>query len=214
MAVLIRRLSPERLGPYVIAGGDDNAAALRVYHWNSEVSAALAVTIGHVEVIMRNAIHENLTEWSARRFGEPRWYLDPGHLLQRRQAEVVQLARMRARQRGETPGQVVAELSLGFWRYLLANHYDSTLWRESLYRAFPGQPRRRVLHEAVEVLHRSRNRIAHHEPMFNRPIEDIHIIALEVAGWICPVSKAWIARHGRVEQMLAHDACLSLSHDA
>ena len=100
------------------------------------MSAALAKTIGHVEIILRNAIHDELT-----------------------------------------------------------------LWRQSLRRAFPGQTRRRVIQDAVEVLHLSRNRLAHHEPMFNRPIADINLTALELAGWICPVSKSWIERHcslGRV----------------
>lgn len=57
-----------------------SAAALELYVWNAEVSAALATTIGHVEVVLRNAIHENLTAWSRQRFAEPRWYLDPGDI--------------------------------------------------------------------------------------------------------------------------------------
>lgn len=69
-------------------------------------------------------------------------------------------------------------------------------------RAFPGQRRRRVIHDAVEVLHRSRNRIAHHEPMFNRPVADIHAAAVGLAGWICPISSVWIARHSRTAAVL------------
>jgi Abi-like protein len=200
MAVMTRRFSPERLAPYVVAAGSDTAAAFRLYAWNAEMSGALTTTIGHVEVVLRNAIHENLTEWSTRRFGEPRWYLDAGNLLQPRDREDIRVARRRATRQGrrtETPGGVVAELNLGFWRVLLANHYDTTLWRQALYRAFPHQSQRRIIQDAVEVLHRSRNRLAHHEPMFNRPIDDIHIIAMELAGWICPVSRAWIERHCR-----------------
>ena len=195
--VIVRRLSPERVGPYVVATGD-NAAALDLYLWNAELSAALATTIGHVEVILRNAIHENLTGWSTRRFAEPRWYLDAAHLFDPRTTDDIRTARRRAVRHGrqaETPGRVVAELNLGFWRFLLANHYDATLWRETLHLAFPGQARRRIIRDAVEVLHLSRNRLAHHEPMFNRPIDDIYVTAMELAGWICPVSRAWIVRH-------------------
>src|SRR5689334_14453672 len=111
--IMTRRLSPERLGPYVIAAGGDTAAGLDLYSWNTQVSAALATTIGHVEVVVRNAMHENLTIWSTRRFAEPRWYLDPGRLFQPRQADVVRDARRRLRGR-ESPGHVVAELTLGF----------------------------------------------------------------------------------------------------
>jgi hypothetical protein len=51
-------------------------------------------------------------------------------------------------------------------------------------------------------VHLSRNRIAHHEPMFNRPLLDIHLTALELVGWICPVSKAWIERRCPVRRVL------------
>ncbi|MBU2669813.1 Abi family protein [Actinoplanes bogorensis] len=205
-AVMTQRLSPERLRPYAIAVGGDLAASLDLYSWNTEISAALAATIGHVEVILRNAIHESLTVWSAREFSEPKWYLDAGHLLQARAIDDIRVAQRRAvrdRRHNETPGRVVAELSLGFWKYLLANHYDATLWRQALHEAFPGQERRRVIKDAIEVLHLSRNRIAHHEPMFNRPLADIQFTALELAGWICPVSRAWIERRCSVSSVLA-----------
>ncbi len=205
IAVMTRRLSPERLTPYAIAAGGDIADALELYVWNAKVSAALGATIGHVEVVLRNAVHENLTEWSVRRFGEPKWYLDVGRLLQQRAVEDIRVARQRARrggQRTETPGRVVAELNLGFWRYLLASHYDGTLWRQTLHEVFPGQSRRRIIHDAFEVLHLSRNRLAHHEPMFNRPIADIRITALALAGWVCPVSRGWIERRCSVESLL------------
>ncbi|MFF5292855.1 Abi family protein [Paractinoplanes globisporus] len=199
------RLSPERLTPYVIAGGDGAAAALDLYVWNAELAAALATTLGHVEVVLRNAIHQNLTAWSTRRFGEPRWYRDAGHLLHSRHADAIRVAQLRVSQHGrrtETPGRIVAELSFGFWRFLLTSHYDTTLWRQTLHQVFPGQRRRRVIHDAVEVLHLARNRIAHYEPMFNRPIADIQAIALEVTDWICPVTRAWIERQCRTAAVL------------
>jgi hypothetical protein len=84
---------------------------------------------------------------------------------------------------------------------LLAGHYDRTLWRNCLFRAFPGQGRRRV-HDAVQRLHHARNRLAHHEPMFNRPIAHLHQDALDVAGWICPITRSWIERHSRTTAVL------------
>ncbi|MFD0517611.1 Abi family protein [Paractinoplanes durhamensis] len=199
-----QRISPERLGPYVAASGGDISEALNLYVWNAEMTAALATTIGHVEIVLRNAVHENLKAWSTRCFAEPRWYLDVGHVLQSRATDDVRIARRRVVRdgsRAETAGLVVAELSLGFWRYLLANHYDRTLWRTTLHEVFPGRSRR-VVRDAVEVLHLSRNRMAHHEPMFNRPIADIHATAMELVGWICPVSRAWIERHCRTAETL------------
>ncbi|XVV14238.1 hypothetical protein ACQP2X_07800 [Actinoplanes sp. CA-131856] len=203
LAVLRRRLSPERLEPYLLAAGGDLAAALDLYAWNSEISAALGVTSGHVEVLLRNAMHDELVVWSTQRFGEPRWYLDPGHLLQSRALTDIRSARQRVARHGrpETPGRVVAELNLGFWRFLLASHYDRTLWRECLHRVFPGRARRQV-HDAVERLHLARNRLAHHEPMFNRPVAEIHATAVGVAAWICRTSGAWIESHSRTVSLL------------
>ncbi|MEV4344034.1 hypothetical protein AB0J83_06105 [Actinoplanes sp. NPDC049596] len=156
-----------------------------------------------MEVLLRNAMHDHLTRWSAQQFNEPRWYLDRGRLLRPRALEVIRAARVEATRHGrsETAGRVVAELSLGFWRFLLSGHYDRTLWRNCFFPVFPGQARRHV-YDAVQQLHLNRNRLAHHEPMFNRPIADIHARALDIADWICPITRAWIERHSRIDALL------------
>jgi hypothetical protein len=202
--VLQRRVSPERMAPYLASTQGDLDLAAELYAWNARLASAIGATIGHVEIILRNAIHENLTEWSAARFGEPMWYLDPGRILQARALEDVRTARRRVARSGrvETAGRVVAELNVGYWRFLLATAYDETLWRSTLYRAFPGQRRRRVVHDAATVVHLCRNRIAHHEPIFNRPVEDIRFAALALADWICPVSRAWVERQCRIATVL------------
>lgn len=208
LGVLERRLSAERLGPYRVACGGDLAAALALYEWNAEVSGALGTTLGHLEVLLRNAMHDALTTWSTARHGEPRWYLDPGGLLTADAARDVDTARRRATRDGrpETSGRVVAELTFGFWRYLVASRYERTLWLDCLRQAFPelrGRGMRRDVSNAVRDLHLARNRMAHHEPMFNRSINDLRTEALRVAGWICPVSRLWIDAQCRVPQLLA-----------
>ncbi|MDG4762245.1 hypothetical protein [Micromonospora sp. WMMD710] len=34
--------------------------------------------------------------------------------------------------------------------------------------------------------------------MFNRPVADLRATAIEVAGWLCPVTRDWIDGHCRV----------------
>ncbi|WP_207921336.1 Abi family protein [Micromonospora sp. KC721] len=213
LLVLERRWSPERLAPYRAACGGDLAAAVALYRWNAEISAALGTTLGHVEILLRNALHEELTAWSLRCYGEPRWYLDLGGVLTDEGRRDVVKARSRATRDGrpETPGRVVAELNLGFWRFLLATRYDATLWRACLHRAVSGQ-RRRTVHAAVSRLHEARNRMAHHEPMFNRPVADLRATAVEVAGWLCPVTRDWIDRACRVLPLLADRPRTVLPH--
>lgn len=207
ITVVERRLSVERVAPYRAAVGGDLAAALRLYEWNREVASAFGATLGDVEVLLRNAMHERLTEWSAARFGEPRWYLDPSNVLTITAVGDVLSARRRATAdgRAETPGRVVAELNLGFWRYLLASRYERVLWLPCLRDAFPGlrgRGLRKDLNARVAGLHFLRNRIAHHEPVHNRPLGQLWKDAMQVAEWICPVSRQWIARRCRVSGLL------------
>lgn len=51
-------------------------------------------------------------------------------------------------------------------------------------------------------LHVLRNRIAHHEPIHNRPLIELHELALTTAGWVCPVTRQWIADRSRVPALL------------
>lgn len=204
LVTLERRLSVERLAPYRAACGGDLAAAVALYEWNAEVSAALGTTLGHLEVLLRNAMHDALTTWSTARHSEPWWYLDPGRLLSAESAADIVKARSRATRDGrqEMPGRVVAELNLGFWRFLLARRYDRGLWHPCLHRAFPRQ-RRSTVHDAVKALHDARNRMAHHEPMHHRPVAELRASAVQVAGWICPVTRDWIDARCQVPRLLA-----------
>src|SRR5688500_14205783 len=68
--------------------------------------------------------------------------------------------------RAVTPGAIVAELN--FFRY------DATLWRRALYKAFSAQGttlKRKVVHGRFNALRRFRNRVAHHEPIFQNDLE-------------------------------------------
>jgi Abi-like protein. len=204
LTILEQRLSAERLAPYRTMTGD-LGRAINLYRWNAEAAAAFWATLGHIEILLRNAMHDELTAWATARHGQPLWYLDPGQLLTIEAHRDIDAARRRATRAGnpETPGRAVAELSLGFWRFLLASRYERTLWRTCLHRAFPGQGLRRAVHNAVADLHVLRNRIAHHEPVHNRPLVDLHATALTVADWVCPTSRSWINKHCKVWQVLS-----------
>ena len=100
----------------------------------------------------------------------------------------------------------MAELPFGFWRFLLSSRYERTLWLPCLRDAFPGirgRGMRRDVHDAMRDLHLLRNRIAHHEPIHNRPLLELHAVALTTAGWICPTTRRWIAARSRVPALLA-----------
>jgi len=183
--LLEQRFSPERLGPYRAAVRGDLDRAVKLYEWNAKMAGVFWTALGHVEVLIRNAMHQQLIEWSTRVHREPRWYLDPGRVLKARRREEIAEARRRATRDGrqETPGRVVAELSLGFWRFLLISSYDRSLWPD-LRDAWPDK-RRSDVHNPLAELHELRNRIAHHESIYNRPLEDLH-----TKRWILPGGRA------------------------
>ena len=65
-----------------------------------------------------------------------------------------------------------------------------------------GRGMRRDVHDAMQELHLLRNRIAHHEPIYNRPLGRLHDLALTTAGWICPVTRQWMAGRSGVPELL------------
>lgn len=196
--------SADRMAPYhdACSGDGDQAAAL--YAWNAELSAAMWRTLGHVEVLVRNALHRELSTWSRHCCGTDRWYLKIDRLVSDNTRLDINTARRRATRNGraETSGRVVAELNLGFWRYLLARRYDGTLWRYCMFSAFPGK-RRAEVERAIASLHVLRNRIGHHEPIHNRPIGELLALAFQVASWTNSAAGAWIAAGDATRELLA-----------
>ena len=79
-----------------------------------------------------------------------------------------------------------------------------TFWRPALRDAFPYRAplTRRQAHEPLVALRALRNRIAHHEPVFARPLREDYDRILEVTGWMSPDVRAWIERHNRVPRLL------------
>jgi hypothetical protein len=66
---LVASLSPERIATYVAATGGDRERAVRLYTWNTAVSAAFYGPLQGLEVALRNAMHRELVAG----YG-PGWY--------------------------------------------------------------------------------------------------------------------------------------------
>ena len=109
-------LSRERLGTYLDATAGDRKGAIKLYAWNTAVSAAFYGPLQGLEVTLRNAIHRRLAE----RYGEA-WYDNPDAGLDRGAVERIASARMELARDGhdEGPARIVAALSFGFWVSLL-----------------------------------------------------------------------------------------------
>ncbi len=206
LAVTLRtHLSADRLSTYVRAQGGDLDAAIALYRWNSEVGAAFWESLGHVEVVLRNALSARMAGRHARAGRPMTWLDDPAHDLDRRAIEDIAAARRRVRAKGKrlSQGQVVAELSFGFWRFLVAKRYMH-LWPD-LASAFPFAPDRRLatVEGPVARLHTFRNRLAHHERVWNQPLADLYGDMTVLLGFVDPVIRDWVGASSRVRATLA-----------
>jgi len=181
-------LSEARLGPYLEATDGSLTSALRLYHWNAQISSAFHEVLHYAEVGLRTAMDRQLTAWAIELGAQPSWYCDPLVPLTPQTRRKVEEARGNATRGGqpELHGKVVAELMLGFWWSLLSDEYNRRLWQPCLRHAFDGPVRRARLHSELDDLRRLRNRIAHHEPVHGRNLTADRRRVLDVAERISP----------------------------
>jgi hypothetical protein len=193
-------LSAPRLGTYLAACGNDLEKGMRLYSWNIEASAAMWGGLSVLEVCLRNALNQQLASMT----GQPDWWNATGLGLHFEQEDAIRQAVKAARQAKTPLGQVVSNLMLGFWTSLLANRYHQRLWVPALQGAFPRHSGRRSdLQLRLERLRRLRNRIAHHEPVFNRDLARDHGDVLLVLDGIDADLHNWVAGNSRIPSVLA-----------
>ncbi|MFT4187545.1 MAG: hypothetical protein QM621_03095 [Aeromicrobium sp.] len=171
-------------------------------------SAAILKTTGMVEVIVRNAMDRALQDLERKRSWSS-WLIDAP--LDRRGLDDLRTARDRATRFGRhsaSHGKVVAELTLGFWRYLAASRYLTSLWTPALHRAFPGGPsdkltRQRHVDRHLKNLLLVRNRAAHGEPIHRRDLLKDQASAISLATWVDATAGRWVADLSPVQHVMA-----------
>lgn len=191
------------------AGND--VYALRLYHWNTTVSAAMWGPICVLEVALRNAIHTQMIE--AR--GRDDWWNDKFLCLCQDERRSITSARERLaslRIENPTADQVVATMSFGFWTGLLGAgrprdpgySYETALWQPRLHRAFPnkGNLGRKYIYAELEKVRALRNRIAHHEPIFAAPLQTLFHQTATLAGLISTGLEDYIRAHSRALEVI------------
>jgi len=200
---LVRLLSRERLSSYVSEVGSFDRAIV-LYRWNAAISAAFWPAIGHVEVALRNAMTASLTARHHQFVRAESWLDDRARELDPRLRFHIAAARRRVLQRGKnvSESQTISELGFGFWRFLITRRHTA-LWPD-IASAFPGAPdrRRETVEEPVARLHELRNRIAHHQRIWNRDLAAHYADLLLVAGYLDADLPDWIGRSCTVPGLL------------
>ncbi|MEO3753422.1 Abi family protein [Streptomyces sp. B6B3] len=211
-------LSPARYGVYLAEASGDRERALELYQWNTSLTCAVLHDLGHLEVALRNAYAAALdATWR----GAAHWLDDPAsplrapllrakkvgpHSTQHRDINhKVRQAIDAARDRHGTqapPGKIIADLSLGQWRYLSSSAHEKTLWIPHLHKAFPPGTDRAMVDRAIGKLHQLRNRAAHWEPLLATPVKRRMEELVWVAGLLSADLAGYIRYHSRVAALL------------
>jgi hypothetical protein len=202
-ARLLELLSAERLSTYVARCNGDLDAALRLYAWNAAVSAGFWEPLGHLEVALRNTMSAVLAERHRRNGLVGSWLDDTDRSLDgRARADIAIARRVRRKGKRQSDSQTISELGFGFWRFLITRRHTA-LWPD-LASAFPGAPdrRRETVEDPVARLHELRNRIAHHQRVWNRDLAAAYADVLLVAGYLDVALPAWIAQGRGIPTLL------------
>lgn len=183
----------ERLIPYLIQADGDFLLTMRLYEWNLQISTEIWPLISHTEIALRNSLATRMGHIAAKRNYNKHWIFDEQGLLgslkndpQRSTYGNIIRAKNRISKNGavSSPNKVIAELNLGFWHNLTSKTHRN-IWPD-LVRAFPNAPTRDQEHifKLISNLASLRNRIAHHEKIWNLPLEHLITQIVDLACYI------------------------------
>ena len=178
--------APERFERYLSASGGRHLDAIVRYRWNLELGEALLPSLHAAELTLRNAIHQAMVKQYLPTVrphfpgGEhpDDWWFDAEFegkpfLKYEDKIKVDDVVRQLEKAgKRVTTARVVAELSFAFWVELLNSGYTEPIVVPALKTTLRGLPdekkRQGWLRDNFGKLRDLRNRISHHEPIFER----------------------------------------------
>ncbi|SDU78326.1 Abi-like protein [Arcanobacterium phocae] len=208
--VLIKMYSQPRMDTYLQEFHQNKAEALKLYERNRKLTLVYLDLVGSVEIIVQNQIDYALIDWYSKKYAGRDW-LDDKRLLTQKAQRDIEKARGRLKQHGKpvTHDNVLAQLTFGFWRYLLTKRYYTQLWVPAIHRAFSYgnldlKKRRQEVEKIMKHLHAIRNRAAHLEPVFHENDAQVLHEVQQIMSWIepqvLPLVDEWIKRLGESMQ--------------
>ncbi len=179
----------------------DRAHALDLYTVNAQLSQSLYVPLQGLEITLRNSIHDCLTS----KYGD--FWFDHCNVI-RIPAQCEQIGEAKAGllkdSKSIVPGQIVANLSFGFWTSFFGLQYEE-LWRQSLknivIESQKKSSERKLFSEPLTAIRKIRNRIAHHEcilhPDLKRRGRQIEMITGKMSSEAC----FWIKQNSSFDEI-------------
>jgi len=217
-------VSSNRYATYVKAienalGEPCRALSLELYEWNAELSGKMLFPFHIYEVTLRNCIAEALRERYSGNWPDNAAFINSLKPILKRKF-------IRARDKYYTPvggseGKLLAELSLSIYESMLTSSQAPRLWihKKAFEKVFPVAPvspipknityeehiRKLVIDLQVgcNTIRKLRNRVAHHEPIFNK--NDIHDVipgVIKLLSWRSPTGCSWFKSNELVSAVL------------
>ena len=199
-------INPNRLRRYMPAAHQEIYKAFQFYMWNCALSEAFYLSLHFAEILCRNAVQKALVF----KIGED-WFqhglflklLDP-----RFRSELAGVITDERAAHGDkmTQHHIASGLTFGFWEHLTTKRFDRLIWSRGTSHNFPGAHfsiKRQDLHDRIESVRRWRNRIAHHQAIFDKDPMRKHQETLDLINWVCGTTGAWVSSLSRVPVVLA-----------
>ena len=215
-------LSAERLSAYARPGDTDEVDSVARYLWNLALCSALQPALHTFEVTVRNHIFKvsrRIVDETTLSFNQvPCWLDARPSLLERRERQTVEQAKTTIRNRGRpmTEGRLVSALGFGFWVSLCKVPYEQgrsdgpRLWPAMAKSGFPHLPRakrtRSQIFHALDQLRDLRNRVSHHEAVWDRNLNRRHEEILDTTSWINRDLAATLKAHSPLPSVLEQGA--------
>ncbi|MGB8352605.1 MAG: hypothetical protein WCD79_01825 [Chthoniobacteraceae bacterium] len=185
-------ISASRLRPYLVASDHNRINAIKLYERNVLLSEALYGPLQAVEIVVRNAMHRELS----RVFGNnwPKVLVDSGVFeypqLEKLESAMERLGKINSPQ---TTENIISEVSFGFWTSICAVRFMHSLWIPCLRKSFKiDSLSRKEAFERLDEIRTLRNLVAHHSPILGRDLEKDYQNILQTIGWVCETSKQWV----------------------
>jgi hypothetical protein len=164
----ISRLSTYRNAVKGILGEECIETAIELYEWNAQLSSQLLVPLHIYEITLRNAVSEAISL----RYGS-NWPTNTAFQTSLPYKQRQDLTNLLSDY--QSPNKILPELKLFWFENMLKSSQNSRIWTQHIQTVFPNATGvspdgiRQKLKEDCFIIRKIRNRIAHHEPIFNHP---------------------------------------------
>ena len=183
-------ISKDRLATYKLSEQDSQDIILGRYIWNIKLSQSLYPAISILEVTLRNKINDTIVKYLKKD-----WLDENNSWFNASEVQKIQETKAKISKEGKlyTNGQLISQLTLGFWCNLFKKAYKPHIWNkpQMIERIFPNfdiktNNRIFIIERELKQIQKLRNRIFHQEPVFNHPlgISNMHGNIVKVLLWL------------------------------